>query len=189
MKTLRLSIIASVFFILFFTSQVYAHAQNYGLPPSEQSAHATALQQALAQIENEKTVTVNGTNFTLNYTITGNDNKIAKINLDTAGEELVIFMNAHSDGNFTITLPRELIDAKINGTDTVFAYHEAGGDISAVTMDKKKTSIDRTITIIFGAGNRVIDLVGSHVVPEFPFSIPVLLIGIISLIAFTRVRK
>ncbi|MDE1765855.1 MAG: hypothetical protein KGI27_06220 [Thaumarchaeota archaeon] len=184
MKTLHILVIfVSLTFGLFET----AHAQ-YGLPPSEQATHSDALQQALAQVENEKTVTVNGTNFTLNYTITGNDNKIAKINLDTAGEELVIFMNAHSDGNFTITLPRELIDAKINGTDTTFTYHEVGGDITALVTDKKSTPIDRTITIYFGAGNRVIDLVGSHVVPEFPLAIPVLLIGIISLIVFYKMK-
>lgn len=184
MKTLHILVI---FVSLAFGLFEIAHAQ-YGLPPSEQSTHSAVLQQALTQVENEKTVTVNDTNFTLNYTITGNDNKIAKINLDTAGEGLVIFMNAHSDGNFTITLPRELIDAKINGTDTIFTYHEVGGDITALATDKKSTPIDRTITIYFGAGNRVIDLVGSHVVPEFPLAIPVLLIGIISLIVFYKMK-
>ncbi|MDE2590053.1 MAG: hypothetical protein KGL95_10365 [Patescibacteria group bacterium] len=184
MKTLHILVI---FVSLAFGLFEIAHAQ-YGLPPSEQSTHSAVLQQALTQVENEKTVTVNDTNFTLNYTITGNDNKIAKINLDTAGEGLVIFMNAHSDGNFTITLPRELIDAKINGTDTTFTYHEVGGDITALVTDKKSTPIDRTITIYFGAGNRVIDLMGSHAVPEFPLAVPVLLMGIISLIVFYKMK-
>lgn len=160
MKTLTLSIISGIILLCasFFTSILL-------ITPTC----------VLAQVENEETVTVNGTNFTLNYTITGNDNKIAKINLDTAGEGLVIFMNTHSNGNFTITLPRELIDAKINGTDTIFTYHEVGGDITALTMDKKNTSIDRTITISFGQGNRVIDLVGSHVIPEFSFPLGMVL--------------
>jgi hypothetical protein len=187
MKTLHLLFILIV--ITSFDSLNFAHAScvTSDVPCNDLIPNPTA-QTPLKQVENEKTVTVNGTNFTLNYTITGNDNKITKINLDTAGKGLIIFMNAHSNGNFTITLPRELIDARINGTDTIFTYHEVGGDITAFVTDKKNTSIDRTITIYFGAGNEMIDLEGSHVIPEFPFTIPILLASFVSVIVFYRIK-
>ena len=143
----------------------------------------------------EKTVKVNDTNFMLNYTITGNNNTITSIKPDTHEMSLVILTSAQSYGNFTITLPRELIYAKINGNDTSFPYsyctitqsHYDCGDILVRAFEKKATLIDRTITINFEKGSDTILLGGSHVIPEFgSFAGMIILISIIGVVLISR---
>lgn len=147
---------------------------------------------ALAEAQNENKITVNGTNFTLNYTITGN-NKITNIDLDTARKDLFITFNAQSDGNLTITLPRELIDAKINGKDVAFPFHYNMDYVAYDTLEKKDTSVDRTIAFPFKQGNWIIRVSGTQVIPEFGFTLsmvlPISVIGMIIIYSRFKSRR
>ena len=90
----------------------------------------------------------------------------------------------------TITLPRDLIDAKINGEDDSFFVLIDGEETSDVS--EETTSTDRTLTIHFQDGAEEIEIIGTQIVPEFgAIAALVLAVAIISIIAVsakTRLR-
>ncbi len=113
----------------------------------------------------EKTVyPVDGTDFSLSYSITGGS--ITNIYPEVESTALVIEIETTDDGELTITLPRELIDNKVDGADADFIVlidlaQEAEG------VSETKTSTDRTLTIPFYNGAERIDIIGSFIIPEF----------------------
>ncbi len=115
----------------------------------------------------EKTVyPVDGTDFSLSYSITGGS--ITNIYPDVPGTALVIEIETTDDGELTITLPRELIDSKVAGTDNdadFIVLLDLAEEASGVT--ETKTSTDRTLTIPFDNGAERINIIGSFIIPEF----------------------
>ncbi len=116
----------------------------------------------------ERTVyPVDGTEFSLSYSITGGS--ITNIYPEVESTALVIEIETTDDGELTITLPRELIDSKVAGTDDDADFivlldlidEPEGG------VDETKTSTDRTLTIPFYNGAERIDIIGSFIIPEF----------------------
>jgi predicted secreted protein with PEFG-CTERM motif len=126
------------------------------------------------------TVKVDRTNFVLSYKITGGS--VLSVTPDDEAHSLVIAIKTTSDGQLTITLPRELIDAKINGEDDQFFVLIDGEEVEIA--NEIATSTDRTLTINFPDGAEEIEIIGSFVVPEFgTIAALVLAIAIISIIA------
>jgi len=94
---------------------------------------------------------------------------------------LVIEIDAINDGELTITLPREVIDAKFNGDDDDFIVLV---DAEEWDFDETKTDLDRTLTIGFLAGTEEIEIIGTFVIPEFgTIAALILAVAIISIIA------
>ena len=80
-----------------------------------------------------------------------------------------------------ITLPRALIDAKLNGEDDDFFVLVDGEEVD---FDETTTSTDRTLTIAFPDGAEEIEIIGTFVVPEFgTIAVLILAVAIISIIA------
>ena len=124
-------------------------------------------------------VQVEGTDFMIGYTITGG--KLISITPDVDSNSLIIAIDATDDGQLTITLPRELIDAKIGEEDDDYFVLVDGEEVD---FDETTTSIDRTLVIAFPAGAEEIEIIGTHVVPEFgTIAALILAIAIISIIA------
>ncbi len=112
---------------------------------------------------------------------------------------LEITIDAPSDGSLTVTLPRDLIDAKVQAnltadekmTGKTINPKELVDDKFIVTVNGKDTSITETktalaraLSIPFHSGNTKIDVVGTVIVPEFgPIAALVFAIAIISIIA------
>ncbi len=112
---------------------------------------------------------------------------------------LEITIDASSDGSLTVTLPRDLIDAKVQAnltadeimTGKTINPKELEDDKFIVTVNGKdtsiietKTALARTFSIPFHSGDTKIDVVGTVIVPEFgPIAALVLAIAIISIIA------
>jgi len=125
------------------------------------------------------TVKVDRTNFVLSYKITGGS--VLSVTPDDEANSLIIAIKTTSDGVLTITLPRALIDAKINGQDDNFFVLIDGEEVE---FDEKTTATDRTLTIAFPDGAEEIEIIGSFVVPEFgTIAALILAIAIISIIA------
>ena len=125
------------------------------------------------------TVGVDRTNFVLSYKITGGS--VLSVTPDDDANSLIVAISTTSDGELTITLPRELIDAQINGADDAFFVLIDGEEVE---FDETSTSTDRTLTIQFPDGAEEIEIIGSFVVPEFgTIAALVLAIAIISIIA------
>ena len=117
--------------------------------------------------------------FGIGYQITGGS--IISITPDIDQSSLIIVIEAVDDGELTITLPRELIDAKIGDADDDFFVLV---DAEEVDFDETKTDLDRTLTIGFPAGTEEIEIIGTFVIPEFgTIAALILAVAIISIIA------
>jgi len=125
------------------------------------------------------TIGVDRTNFVLSYKITGGS--VLSVTPDDEANSLVVTIKTTSDGVLTITLPRALIDAKINGQDDNFFVLIDGEEVE---FEETTTDTDRTLTIAFPDGAEEIEIIGSFVVPEFgTIAALILAIAIISIIA------
>jgi len=130
-------------------------------------------------------IKVAGTEFMVGYTITGG--KLISITPDVNANSLIIAIDATNDGQLTITLSRELIDAKIGDADDDFFVLVDGEEVD---FDETTTSTDRTLVISFPAGAEEIEIIGTHVVPEFgAIAALILAVAIISIIAVSAKSK
>jgi len=127
----------------------------------------------------ENLIGVSGTDFMVGFEITGG--KLISITPDVDANSLIITIDAFDDGQLTITLPRELIDAKIGDDDDDFFVLVDGEEVD---FDETTTSTDRTLVISFPAGAEEIEIIGTHVIPEFgAIAALILAVAIISIIA------
>jgi len=126
------------------------------------------------------TIPVDGTNFSVLYTIT--NGKVLDIKADTQSKSLIVSIQTTGDGVLTITLPRILIDAQANGQDDQYFVLNDGQESSFQEINK--TSTDRTLFIPFTDGTQQIEIIGTQIIPEFgPIAALVLAIAIVSIIA------
>ncbi|MBI3640117.1 MAG: fibronectin type III domain-containing protein [Thaumarchaeota archaeon] len=122
------------------------------------------------------------TDYTISYNIVGG--KILGISADQNTFSLQIQIQSKSDGILSLNLPRELIDAKnANGNDDDYLVTSSK---QILKFNETKTSIARTLVISYPAETSEISIYGTHVVPEFPISILILVIALISTIFFSR---
>ncbi|MDH3855690.1 MAG: PEFG-CTERM sorting domain-containing protein, partial [Nitrosopumilus sp.] len=116
---------------------------------------------------------------TLDHDISGGT--VTEMEIDMDSTSLVIEVDAIDNGSITVTLPRDVIDATINGEDDDLFVIVDGEEVD---FEESKTSADRTLTIEFPAGTEEIEIIGSFVVPEFgTIAVMIFAIAIISIIA------
>jgi len=129
----------------------------------------------------DTTVSVSGSTDLIGYTITGG--KLLGIITDFDANSLIIRIEATDDGSITLTIPRSILDAKINGEDDDFFVLIDGEEVD---FDETTTSTDRTLTIEFPAGAEEIEIIGTFVIPEFgTIAAMILAVAIISIIAIS----
>ena len=124
--------------------------------------------------------------FDIKYHIKGGIIKDIVIDPQILG--LVVDIEAQNRGTLTLDLPRQYIDAeKQDGKDDVFI----------ILIDNMETNYNeptlyseiRTITIDFEKDDSKIQIIGTHVIPEFGTIVMIVLtIGIMASIVFTRNR-
>jgi predicted secreted protein with PEFG-CTERM motif len=132
----------------------------------------------------QNTFPVDGTNFTLPYTIT--NGKVLDIKADVQAKSLIVSVQTTGDGTLTITMPRALIDAKkTDGSDDKFFV--LNNDQENDGFDETSTTTtDRTLSIPFTVGTEKIEIIGTMAVPEFgSITVLVLAIAIITIIAIS----
>ena len=135
--------------------------------------------------------------YDVEYVIKGGT--VENMEVDYDGLALVITIDATKDGTITVTLPRDLIDAKkpanLSADDILVGktvdpkdledddfFVLIGGEEASFKETKSKTS--RTLSIGFLADDTQIEIVGTQIVPEFgPIAALVLTVAIISIIA------
>ena len=127
----------------------------------------------------DTTVSIQGSSDLIGYEITGA--KLLGIIPDVDANSLIISIDAMDDGSITLTIPRSVLDATINGADDDFFVLVDGEEVD---FDETVTSTDRTLTIAFPAGAEEIEIIGTFVVPEFgTIAAMILAVAIISIIA------
>ncbi len=131
------------------------------------------------------TFPVDGTNFSLAYTIT--NGKVTDIKADVPSKSLIVSIQTTGDGTLTITMPRALIDAKTTGgaDDTFFVLNNDQENDGFQEINT--TSTDRTLSIPFSDGTESIQIMGTFAVPEFgSIAVLILVIAIVSIIAISQ---
>ena len=127
------------------------------------------------------TVTVQDSNDLMYYEIT--NGKIINIIPDMDAKSLLIYIETTDNGSITLTIPRSVLDATINGEDDEFFVLVDGEEVD---FEEITTSTDRTLTIEFLAGSEQIEIIGTFVVPEFgTIAAMILAVAIISIIAIS----
>jgi len=135
-----------------------------------------------ATIVTATTVTVQDSTDLLSYEIT--NGKIINIMTDLDAKSLLIDIEAWDDGSITLTIPRSVLDAKINGGDDDEFFVLV--DDYPVVFEEITTLTDRTLTIEFSAGAEQIEIIGTFVIPEFgTIAAMILAVAIISIIAIS----
>ena len=93
------------------------------------------------------------------YTIRGGE--VLGFEIDSKTASLLISLDSRARGELIITLPRNLIDAKIDLTDSDFEI--LVNNLNLIFIDEIKTSSDRTVTIPIRRGTDEIIITGTHV--------------------------
>jgi len=122
--------------------------------------------------------------FDIKYTIRGGT--VESINIEPQNLGLLIKINALNDGKIILELPREFIDAeKQNGKDEKFII--LIDDVQTVYEEIQSDSTVRIIEINFKKGDSEIQIIGTHVIPEFGTIVMIILtIGILASILLTK---
>ena len=127
----------------------------------------------------DTTVSMEGSSDLIGYEISGG--KLLNIIPDVDANSLIVSIDATSDGSLTLTIPRSILDATMNGEDDDFFILIDGEEVE---FDETTSSTDRTITIEFPAGAEEIEIIGTFVIPEFgTIAAMILAVAIISIIA------
>jgi len=128
-----------------------------------------------------------GGTFDIPYTMKGGI--ISAINVNQKNLSLVINIATSSDGNLNINLPRDSIDSIDNqggDIDFIVLMYEKNSEVPIQTDFSKVETDDkfRSINIPVKDGDTKIEIVGTHVVPEFgTIAMIVLAVAIVSIIA------
>ena len=131
------------------------------------------------------TVTVQDSNDLMYYEIT--NGKIINIIPDMDAKSLLIYIETTDNGSITLTIPRSVLDATIDGEDDEFFVLVDGEEVD---FEEITTSTDRTLTIEFLAGAEQIEIIGTFVIPEFgTIAAMILAVAIISIIAISAKSK
>ena len=114
----------------------------------------------------------NSGSFDLGYSIIGGE--VRDIILNQDNYSLLIEINANSNGNIVLKLPRENIESKTNdGVDEIFIIliSKTGldsEDFTEVQFEEIETGPDfRTVRIQFEEDDRWVKVIGTYVIPEF----------------------
>ena len=185
----------------------YTIIAQYG---SAQKAHTTFLfsGEPGGSVADAKVFTINVEGvgkFDVKYVIRGGT--VKNMEIDPDGLALVITIDAIKNGSITVTLPRDMMDAKqpanLSADDILVGktvdpkdleddefFVLIGGEETNFKETKTKTA--RTLSIGFAAGDTQIEIIGTQIVPEFgAIAALVLAVAIISIIAVsakTRLR-
>ncbi len=110
--------------------------------------------------------------------------------LDMDSKSLIVRIDADSDGEITLDIPRSVLDSKSGNMDSRFFVLVNGEEDDIYS--ESKTDETRSVTIQFESGVDEIEIIGTQIVPEFgAIAALVLAVAIISIIAVsakTRLR-
>ena len=118
------------------------------------------------------------------YDITGGE--IKDISPSRESNSVLIDIESTGSGLLVITLPREAIDATIDGNDEDFFVLVDDEDVD---YKETKTNTDRTLSIELPEGTEQIEIIGTFAVPEFGVIATVVLAAAIMFIAVFSVKS
>ena len=114
------------------------------------------------------TVTFEDESFDV-YTSLSNGSVIG-IDVDRDFTSLIISLDTsmNKEGELIMTLPRALIDSKVNGEDDEFIILLDGEEV--YYEENKTAETERELTILIFAASEEVEIIGTRAVPEFPIA-------------------
>ena len=138
--------------------------------------------------ESQLAVKAGGQTYCISYSVTGATVKSGT--LDTESKSLIVQIDANSDGDITLDIPRSLLDSTSDGQDDRFFVLVNGEEQDIYS--EEKTDDTRSVTIQFESGVDEMEIIGTYAVPEFgviaALVLAVAIISIIAVSAKTRLR-
>ena len=129
----------------------------------------------------DDTITMEGTDDTISYEITGG--KILSVVPDVESNSLVITIESTDDGVLTMTIPRTILES-MEGDEDSDLFILIDGEEREFDVDTTETS--RTVTIEFEYGAEIIEIIGTWVVPEFGvIAVMILAVAIVATIVIS----
>jgi DNA-binding beta-propeller fold protein YncE len=124
--------------------------------------------------ETVEKVTVEYQDSTFDVPLSLSNGSVVSIEVDPDFTSVILTLEpGEEDGKLSITLPRALIDSKMDGSDDMFVVLADGDDVEYEETDT--TDTERVLTIPVSAGVSEIEIVGTQVVPEFPLGMIILM--------------
>ena len=122
--------------------------------------------------------------FNVDYDVTGSGS-VANVTPDSESSSVLVELEATTEqGVLTITLPREVMDAKVSDDEDDDFFVLVDGE--EVPFEETKTDADRTLAIEFPPGTEEVEIIGTFVVPEFgTIAMMILAVAIISIVAIS----
>ncbi|MGB9125396.1 MAG: hypothetical protein WA833_00900 [Nitrosotalea sp.] len=128
-----------------------------------------------------------GQNFDLNYTITGGT--VKSMYLVPQDLALMIELDTKDQGIIHLQIPRLMLDAKKSGNiDESFIVLVNDDEISSV-QEEMNDSKYRVIDIPITNDDSKIEVIGTQIIPEFPFAFIVLIISVFATILISRMQQ
>ena len=165
----------------------YTVRASYGVGNIAETIFDFVTERALSETSNNFEVDAGSSGtFDVEYTIRGGD--VENMIIDPDIFALIVVIDSEDDGNITLDLPRDSIDAKkANGSDDTYIILIDGIEVPYEQISQN--SVQRTIKIDFEEGDSDIEIIGTFVVPEFgTIAMLVLAVMTISVIVLSRNR-
>ena len=163
----------------------YTIRASYGVGNIAETTFEFVTEKALSETSNNFEVDAGSSGtFDVQYTIRGGT--VENMIIDSDIFALIVIIDSEDDGNITLDLPRDSIDAKkASGSDDTYIILIDG--IEVPYEEVSQNSVQRTLKIDFEEGDSDIEIIGTFVVPEFgTITILVLAIMTISVIILSR---
>ncbi|MEM2759705.1 MAG: plastocyanin/azurin family copper-binding protein [Nitrososphaerales archaeon] len=136
----------------------------------------------------EGTITVTHEGRSFDVMVTMSNGAVTAIDVDPDFTSVILTVEADGDGELLVTLPRALIDAKMNGADDQFIVLVDGDEVDY--MEHHTSATERALSIEIPAGTTEVEIVGTWVVPEFPIAVMAVMGMIVATaIAVSRFRN
>ena len=126
----------------------------------------------------------NSGTFDVGYTIRGGE--VTGINMNMDRYSLLVETVMNSNGNLILKLPRESFDAQSDGNDITFIVliskeNNMSSDFTQIKYEEIATGTDyRTIRIQLEEGDKLVEVIGTYVIPEFGSIVIIILVVAVS---------
>lgn len=142
--------------------------------------------------ENKETVSVKYGDTTFDIATTYSNGKVVNATLIFEDNQLLLDLDPSQteDGQLNVTLPRALIDSKLEDLSADEQFTIVLSDSEATFVETASTDTARTLSIDIPVGTEFLTIVGTQVVPEFPIGITLVMSAILGgAVLSTRVLR
>ncbi len=132
--------------------------------------------EAMAEEEEEEVHTMGGTvkvmhdGNSFDVPVSLSNGSVKSITVDADFTSVVLTLETtNANGDLMVTLPRNLVDSKADSGDDAFIVLVDGDE--ADFTESKTTDSARELTIPISGGTEEVEIIGTQVIPEFPFAV------------------